>query len=112
MARVAISAKRESEVTLQARDARFLRAAQEVLKNYNILGTGKPGRDGLLEFEVTGGSAPYLVKAHPGWEQPPTCTCPDAERRAREHNAGYCKHIIAVLLGEDALRCQLLELFL
>jgi uncharacterized Zn finger protein len=46
------------------------------------------------------------------WAVSPTCTCPDARRRAKEHNEGYCKHIIAVLLSNQDLRCQLMELFL
>jgi uncharacterized Zn finger protein len=99
------------EIALEARDARFLRAARDVLKNYRIV-PAKRVRGSVASFEVTGGDAPYTVVVHPEWASSPTCTCPDAQRRAKSQNAGYCKHIIAVLLSVDDLKCQLLELFL
>jgi uncharacterized Zn finger protein len=98
------------EIALEARDARFLRAARDVLKRYRI--TAKRPKDGVAPFEVIGGEEPYTVVVHPEWTAAPTCTCPDAQRRAKDHTAGYCKHIIAVLLSHEELKCQLLELFL
>ncbi len=112
----------QATITLEARDRRFLRAAQDVLTKYRIVRHDPPpepaagrrarGSDGCIVFEVTGGTAPYTVTVHPEWAKAPACTCPDAGQGARERNAGYCKHIIAVLLSNDDLRCQLLELFL
>ncbi len=101
----------EGEIVLEARDARFLRAAQQVLKEYTIARQRRSGSD-AVRFEVTGGGGPYTVTVHPEWAAPPECTCPDAQRRARTQNAGYCKHLIAVLLSNEDLKCQLLELFL
>jgi uncharacterized Zn finger protein len=104
-------ASMEGEIILEARDARFLRAAQQVLKEYTIARQRRAG-GGPVVFEITGGEAPYTVTVHPEWAAPPTCSCPDAQRRAKSQNAGYCKHIIAVLLSNEELKCQLLELFL
>ncbi len=98
-------------VSLWARDQRFLRAAQQVLAKYAIR-RRVPGPDRLERFDVTGGQAPYVVTIDPDWGEDPTCTCPDAQQMGKELNAGYCKHVIGVLLSNDALRCQLLELFL
>jgi uncharacterized Zn finger protein len=101
----------EGEIILEARDARILRAAKDVLTRYSITRQRRSG-GGPVAFEISGGDAPYTVTAHPEWASPPTCTCPDAQRRAKSQNAGYCKHIIAVLLSNEDLTCQLLELFL
>jgi len=100
------------KIELVARELRFLRAAQEVLKRYRITRPESPMADGALLFEVAGGQEPYYVRVHPQWAHPPTCTCPDASRLALLRNGGYCKHIIAILLREQELRGQLLELLL
>ena len=101
-----------SSFSIKARDDRFLRAAETVLKSYRI--TRRPGvdEDGLVVFDIRGGSSDYVVKVHPDWRCDPRCSCPDAEKRARTQANGYCKHIIAVLLKEKEFTCQLLEAFL
>ncbi len=93
-----------------ARDVRVLRAAKDVLSRYSfhLLPTPEHGPH-LCAIEVRGGSRPYVVTVDPAWGAPARCTCPD---HARASNGGYCKHVIGVLLRDDALRCQLLELFL
>lgn len=69
--------------------------------------------EGWRLFSITGGSQPYEVRVHASWEGSPQCSCPDAQDGyGQTLNAGYCKHIIAVLLKHDDLQCQLLELFL
>ena len=96
---------------LKARDDRFFRAAESVLKKYRI-----PRRrnleDGFAVFDITGGTHDYVVKIHPEWLVNPQCSCPDAAQRAKESTRGYCKHIIGVLLSSEEFRCQLLEAFL
>jgi predicted nucleic acid-binding Zn finger protein len=99
-------------VELRARDLRFLRAASDVVKRYRFHRSEDGVHDGPIRIEVHGGSEDYIVTVHPRWEQSPTCTCPDASRLAKEKNAGYCKHIIAVLLREKELQYQLLEVLL
>lgn len=99
---------REVQVVIAARDKRFLKAAREVIKNYQLK-RGTADAAGRVAFQVTGGTAPYEVRAHAG---APTCTCPDAAKLGGALNAGFCKHIIGVLLDNDDLRCQLLDLFL
>lgn len=96
---------------IKARDDRFFRAAESVLKHYRIT-RRKKTEDGLVVFDITGGSRDYVVRVHPEWLTPPRCSCPDAEQRARESTRGYCKHIIGVLLSNEEFRCQLLEAFL
>jgi uncharacterized Zn finger protein len=98
-------------VDLEVRDLRFLRAARQVLTRYRLV-REKDRPDGTVTIRVEGGEAPYTIVAHRDWAHPPRCSCPDAERRAKAHNAGYCKHAIAALLQHEDLRCQLLELFL
>jgi hypothetical protein len=91
-------------VEFRARDLSFLRAAGEVLKRYRFHRCEVSAEDEPICFEVGGGQEDYVVTVHPEWACRPACTCPDASRLAREHNAGYCKHIIAVLLREIDLQ--------
>ena len=98
-------------LSLKARDDRFFRAAESVLANYQIT-RRQQLIDGMAIFDIRGGSRDYVVKVHPQWQVNPQCTCPDAAQRARESTRGYCKHIIAVLLDNEELSCQLLEIFL
>ena len=97
--------------SFKARDDRFLRAAESVLKNYRIVRRGKL-EAGFVVFDVTGGTQDYTVRVHPDWLENPSCSCPDAAQRAKENVRGYCKHIIGVLLSDEEFRCQLLEAFL
>jgi hypothetical protein len=98
-------------VNVGARNLRWERASASVLGHYEILDRGP--QDGWRVFEIRGGSAPYTVRVHESWEDSPICSCPDAQGgRGDRLNAGYCKHVIAVLLKHDDLQCQLLELFL
>lgn len=85
------------------RDQRMLRGALTVASDY----TFEPLDAHTVE--VLGGSAPYRVTAHPEWAQAPTCSCPDFAQRGERL---YCKHIVAVLMRDERLRCQLLEMFL
>ena len=84
-----------SDIQLAARELRMLRAANDVLKNYRFE-TNDAG-----EVEVTGGSKPYTVTVRPDWSERPHCTCPDHKRTS---HGGFCKHVIAVLLRDDAIR--------
>lgn len=103
-------AEKES-FNIKARDDRFFRAAESVLKNYKIT-RRKKTEGGFVVFDVTGGTQDYVVRIHPEWLANPQCSCPDAEQRAKESTRGYCKHIIGVLLSNEEFRCQLLEAFL
>jgi len=101
--------KAEVTIDVQARDQRFLRAAQEVLDHYRIERGGTV--DGVAHFELHGGSQPYTVRVHADWSAPPVCSCPDATHRA-DVTGGFCKHVIAVLLKHEDLRYQLLDVML
>jgi hypothetical protein len=103
------SATGEDPMDLAAREARLRRGVKDVLGNYRI--DRKAARpDGSVAFTVEGGSKPYTVTAHVDWSQPVACTCPDGQHQGRD--AGACKHIVAVLLSHDDLRCQYLDLLL
>ena len=106
-----MSENADPSFSVKARDDRFFRAAQSVLNHYRIA-RRRGTENGMLVFDVTGGSSDYVVRIHPEWQCPPRCSCPDAENRAREQANGYCKHIIGVLLSEKELSYQLLEAFL
>ena len=97
-------------IDLRARDQRFGRAARKVLRGYTIESTGEEG--GQVHFEISGGDADYTVAVWKDWSGPPSCSCPDAAHRARDQNGGFCKHIIAVVMQEEELQCQLLDLLL
>lgn len=96
-------------VDIAGRERRIERALTEVIKNYTVTGRGDPS--GYRLFTITGGESDYEVRVHPEWRDTPTCTCPDFEDGA-QRTGGYCKHIMAVLIGQPALACQLLEVFL
>ena len=96
-------------VELPSRDARFLRAAGDVLKNYTL--QRSEVEDGSSLIEIKGGRRSYAVTARADWAIPPTCTCPDAARRSHT-NGGFCKHVIAACIAHGDLRCQLLDLLL
>jgi len=99
-------------VDFRARDQRFMRAAGDVLKRYRIdrLEQADPGEP--VRFRIRGGRREYTVTVDPRWASKPACTCPDAAQVGGLQNAGYCKHIIAVLIREKALQFQLLEILL
>ena len=102
---------KQNVLSLKARDDRFFRAAESVLKNYKIVRRSRK-EEGFVVFDVTGGTRAYTVRIHPKWLENPSCSCPDAAQRAKENARGYCKHIIGVLLSDEEFRCQLLEAFL
>ncbi|NMA42774.1 MAG: SWIM zinc finger family protein [Oligosphaeraceae bacterium] len=106
-----MDAKAKQTLDLRARDDRFFRAAESVLKTYKIT-RRKKQEAGTVIFDITGGTQDYVVGVHPEWLHNPQCSCPDAAKRAKDSTRGYCKHIIAVLLSNDEFRCQLLEVFL
>ncbi|HOC99579.1 MAG TPA: SWIM zinc finger domain-containing protein [Myxococcota bacterium] len=99
-------------VNLVARDLRFMRAAHDVLKRYRFhrLEPASPGDP--IRFRVEGGRKEYQITINPRWAAKPACTCPDAAQQGGRLNGGYCKHIIAVLIREEALQYQLLEILL
>jgi len=99
-------------IDVQARHRRFLRAAGEVLKRYEIKRLEERDPEGALVFSVRGGTRPYEVRVHPDWSARPSCTCPDASDGDWALNGGFCKHIIAVLLDNDELGFQLLDVLL
>ncbi len=101
----------DQEIDVYARDLRMIRAAGSVSGKYHIRRRQTSEAETAV-FDVTGGTKPYEVAVNPGWQCRPTCTCPDASRRAQEQNGGFCKHIIAVLLQNQEFRHQLIELFL
>ncbi|MBU1410792.1 SWIM zinc finger domain-containing protein [Myxococcota bacterium] len=96
---------------LYPRESRMLRAIRDVLKKYTIE-EDAVGSGAERVFKLNGGQSPYTVRVRRDWAAAPTCTCPDHYKRAAAQTGGYCKHIIAVLLSHDELRCQLLDLFL
>jgi len=53
----------------------------------------------------------YEVCVHPMWNAAPSCTCPDFARNAASGSSTWCKHVIAVLMSREELRCQLLDLY-
>ena len=106
-----MDATTEETFDLKARDDRFFRAAESVLKTYKITRRKTQKKDFVI-FDITGGTHDYEVRVHPQWLHKPHCTCPDAAQRAKLNTRGYCKHIIAVLLSNEEFRYQLLEVFL
>lgn len=96
----------DMDIDVTARERRLAKAVREVAKSYRI--TEAPGG----RFSVTGGQRDYEVVVHRDWSAPATCTCPDAVRGGADAAGGCCKHVIAVLLQDPDLRCQLLDVLL
>ena len=92
-----------ASVPVAQRDARLLRAGRDVLSRYRFVEL-EPGL-----YRVEGGSKDYTLRLSMDGSAAPVCSCPDNQRA---HIAGFCKHAIAGLMREPALRYQLLELFL
>jgi uncharacterized Zn finger protein len=88
---------------LMHRDQRMLRGALTVTNHYTF------EQLDTRTVQVLGGSTPYHVIVHPEWVESPSCSCPDFAKRGGRL---YCKHIVAVLMRDNQLRCQLLEMFL
>jgi hypothetical protein len=97
------------KIDIRARDQRFLRAATNVLQNYAL---DRSDDGDLVRIKVTGGKQPYQLEISKAWNFAPGCSCPDASHRAQEQTAGFCKHIIAALIINEDLRCQLLDVIL
>jgi len=103
----------------RARDLRMERAVSQVAGGYDIT-PYLTGVEGELGFRVSRGEGhQYWVTARSDWSRPPTCTCPDAARsvalaagRGDAGSAGWCKHVMAVLMGRQELRGQLLDLYI
>lgn len=98
------------------RETRISRAYREVIPHYSIE-RQKAGPEGKNQavFRVRAkkpgkASSDYTVTLSSDWSTEPACTCPDTKTRLVL--GGYCKHVIAVLLTQKDLSCQLLELFL
>lgn len=98
-----------AEIDVWGRERRLERALRDVGARYRI--TALPRQGEVARFTVAGGRRPYQVTVRTDWALVPICTCPDASEGARAAGV-YCKHAIAVLLGEPDLRCQLLDLLL
>ena len=99
------------DIDIQARDLRFLRAADTVLKKYELTRTDDTlGDHPVCVVAITGGRKTYEVKFHTDWSKRPTCSCPDMKRSGGASSAGgFCKHAIASALKWEDLRCQLLD---
>jgi hypothetical protein len=99
------------DIDIQARDLRFLRAAETVLKKYELTRSDDTSGDNpVCTVAITGGRTAYEVKFHTDWSRRPTCSCPDMKRSGGASSAGgFCKHAIASALKWEDLRCQLLD---
>ncbi len=93
----------------RARRTRVERARGEVLGKYAI--TSLPERDGRLVFSLAGGTRAWEVEVYPDGRQRPSCQCPDFVHHGFEDRFA-CKHLLAVLLSQPALRFQALDYFL
>lgn len=95
------------------RATRLSRGARDVLKHYALTRAQAPASDRtLVRVGVTKSrKTRYVVILRSDWSAPPSCDCPDHEQRSRELR-GFCKHVVAVCLTYEDLRCQLLDLLL
>ena len=92
-----------------ALDQRFQRAVHQVLGQYRL--DRVDDADGQIVVTIDGGDRRYRVLTQRDWAEAPRCDCPDATQRPDLH-AGFCKHVVAVLLRWPDLRCQLLTAIL
>ena len=102
---------KQSADDLALRDARVWRAVHQVLRDYTIQ-YNRPRKPGPFKVRVSSKDNTYTVVVDPAWQETASCSCPDAKRFKQEGSSMLCKHSIAVLLGADDLRGQLLDLLL
>ncbi len=102
------------DIDIQARDLRFLRAADTVLKKYKLTRTDDTSENNpVCLVAITGGRKTYELKFYTDWSKRPTCSCPDMKPSGGAASAGgFCKHAIASALKWEDLRCQLLDALL
>lgn len=100
-----------TKIDVYSRDVRIHRALRDLTTRCTITRLPDISND-YAWFDVVGGTMPYVIGIDLKWSERPTCTCPDAKKRALKRNGGFCRHIIAVLLNEPDFRYQLLEMFL
>jgi len=72
--------------------------------------TDKTGR--LVSFSVIERTDKNTVTADLDWGQAPTCTCTSYWTEVRLGRGPWCRHVVAVLVKEEELRCQLIDLLL
>ena len=87
---------KKMEINPAARDDRFFRAVDQVLRRYELDHQGVEA--GCVVFSVQGGHMRYEVRIPLEGPDKPTCTCPDAKSHAQRLAGGYCKHIIGCLM--------------
>lgn len=92
---------------------RLRRAVRQVRKTYTISAIDEAANGSEhTRFVVANGRNGYEIAVSNNWRHPPSCTCPDMQRVGDDAGHGHCKHAIAVLLGSDAHRHQLIDLLL
>lgn len=70
----------------------------------------KTGR--LVSFSVIERTDKNTVTADLDWGLAPTCTCTSYWTEVRLGRGPWCRHVVAVLVKEEELRCQLIDLLL
>jgi len=66
----------------------------------------------LVSFSVIERTDKNTVTADLDWGQAPTCTCTSYWTEVRLGRGPWCRHVVAVLVKEEELRCQLIDLLL
>ena len=102
----------DGKVDIRPGETKALRAAREVLRRgrIDVLGDAP---DGIKRFCVTDrGGKMETVTADPAWAKKATCTCMQQYVNTQFKGTDLCPHIVAVLVREEDLRCQLLEVLL
>ena len=103
----------DAKLDMRPGETQVLRAAREVLRRGRIEAVD-PGQKGVKGFRVIekGSQAVETVRADPLWVKRPTCSCMAQFMNDQYRGHELCRHIVAVLVKEEDLRCQLLDLLL
>ena len=100
-----------SKPTIEAVDSKLFDQARETLKRAQFVTRAGDG-GGTVEVTVIERSGTWTVTADREWVLEPTCTCHDFWARARWGYGPWCRHVVAVLVRQEELRCQLLDLLM
>jgi predicted nucleic acid-binding Zn finger protein len=96
---------------MQVADTGLLKAARETLRWGKFVRLDH-APDRLIRISIVERSGTSAVSVDREWVQAPACSCHDHWTNVRFGQGPWCRHVVAVMVREEELRCQLIDLLL